>query len=46
MSQPPLEGAGSALYDRTTVPVARLLERVVSPPIGKNLLLAAEKPDM
>jgi SAM-dependent methyltransferase len=41
-----MEPGAVALYDRLVVPVARLLERVVPPPIGKNLLLVAEKPDM
>lgn len=31
------------LYDRLVVPIARRLESVASPPIGKNLLLIAEK---
>lgn len=31
------------LYDRLVVPVARRVERIVSPPIGKNLLLVAAK---
>ena len=31
------------LYDSLIVPPMRLLERVVPPPVGKNLLLVAEK---
>lgn len=33
-----------ALYDKWIVPSARRLERLVSPPLGKNLLLTAHKP--
>lgn len=33
-----------ALYDRWVVPWARRLEGLVSPPLGKNLLLTAHKP--
>ncbi len=32
------------LYDRMVVPVARLLEKVVKPPFGKNLICIAERP--
>lgn len=32
------------LYDRLVVPVARVAERLVTPPIGKNLLLVVQKP--
>jgi SAM-dependent methyltransferase len=32
------------LYDKIAVPPMRLLERLVPPPIGKNVLLAARKP--
>lgn len=32
------------LYDRLAVPLVRRLERLVRPPIGKNLLLVARKP--
>ncbi len=33
-----------ALYDRWVVPIMRRLETLLSPPIGKNLLLVARKP--
>ncbi len=37
-------GAGQvSLYDRLVVPLARRVEAVWSPPIGKNVLLVAEK---
>jgi SAM-dependent methyltransferase len=35
----------SRLYDRLFVPVTRALEAVISPPVGKNLVLVARKPD-
>jgi SAM-dependent methyltransferase len=38
-----LEPMGVRLYDKFVVPIAILLERVVTPPAGKNLLLIAEK---
>lgn len=34
----------SRLYDRLAVPFGRLVESVVTPPFGKNVLLVAEKP--
>ncbi len=37
-------GEGSvSLYDKVAVPVMRFLEGVVSPPLGKNILLVARK---
>lgn len=33
-----------SLYDGLVVPVMRVMERLVTPPIGKNLLLVARKP--
>lgn len=37
-------GAGSvSLYDKVVVPVMRVVERVVPPPVGKNVLLIARK---
>jgi len=33
-----------SLYDRIVVPVMRPIERLMKPPIGKNLLLVARKP--
>ncbi len=32
------------LYDRLVVPIARRLESLITPPVGKNVLLVAEKP--
>jgi SAM-dependent methyltransferase len=38
-------GGGSvSLYDSVVVPVMRVLESLVPPPVGKNLLLIARKP--
>ena len=31
------------LYDRVGIPVTRAFERYINPPLGKNLLLVAEK---
>jgi len=31
------------LYDKFAVPVTRLLESVMKPPIGKNILIVCEK---
>ncbi len=37
-------GTGSvSLYDKFVVPVMRLAETVIPPPVGKNLLLIARK---
>lgn len=36
-------GANVSLYDRLVVPIMRRIEGVVTPPIGKNLLLVARK---
>jgi SAM-dependent methyltransferase len=38
-----LEPAGVRFYDRYIVPAARRFESVVKPPIGKNLIIVAEK---
>lgn len=38
-----ITGGSVSLYDRLVVPVMRVLEGVVPPPIGKNLLLVATK---
>lgn len=32
------------LYDRAVVPVSRILETVIRPPVGKNILVIARKP--
>ena len=34
-------GTNVSLYDRVAVPVMRRIERVLTPPVGKNLLLVA-----
>lgn len=38
-----IQGQQVALYDRLVIPIMRLVERLVTPPIGKNLLLVARK---
>ena len=38
-----LESAGVRFYDRYIVPAARRFESVIKPPIGKNLIIVAEK---
>ncbi len=38
-----MESKNVQLYDRSVVPITKLLEEIISPPIGKNLLLIAEK---
>ena len=38
-----MEPAAVRLYDRWVVPIARALEGLVSPPVGKNILLVGEK---
>lgn len=39
-------GSGQvSLYDKLVVPVARVLEKLITPPIGKNVLVIARKPD-
>jgi len=40
-----MESGAVHLYDRFVVPVAKPLEKLFSPPIGKNLLVIAEKID-
>lgn len=37
-----ISGGDVALYDRWVVPVMRRVERLVAPPVGKNLLLVAK----
>jgi len=37
--------ASVALYDRLVVPPMRFAERMLAPPIGKNLLLVARRSD-
>lgn len=38
-----LSGGSVSIYDRLVVPVMRVIEGVVPPPIGKNVLLVARK---
>ena len=38
-----MEPGGVKLYDRFIVPAARRLESIISPPIGKNVIVVAEK---
>ena len=38
-----IRGGSVSLYDRLVVPVMRIMEGLVSPPIGKNVLLVAKK---
>lgn len=38
------EGRSLSLYDKLVVPPMRVLEGIVSPPIGKNVMLIARKP--
>jgi len=35
-----------ALYDKLVVPPMRVIEKILTPPFGKNLLLVASKPDL
>jgi SAM-dependent methyltransferase len=39
-----MDARGVAVYDRAIVPIMRPLERLIRPPIGKNVLLVARKP--
>ena len=36
-------GSAVSLYDNLCVPVAKRIERLITPPIGKNIILAAQK---
>jgi hypothetical protein len=38
-----MEAGAVRFYDQRVVPVARMLETSITPPIGKNVLLIAEK---
>ncbi|HYR89168.1 MAG TPA: class I SAM-dependent methyltransferase [Terriglobia bacterium] len=38
-----MDPAAVRLYDRWVVPIARVLENAVRPPLGKNIVLVAEK---
>lgn len=39
-----MESGAVQLYDRLAIPIIRSIENLIHPPIGKNLLLVAEKP--
>ena len=39
----PISGSSVSLYDRIVIPVMRVMEGLVPPPIGKNVLLVARK---
>jgi SAM-dependent methyltransferase len=43
MKSTTMEPGAVRLYDRAVVPIARLLETLITPPVGKNLVLIAEK---
>jgi SAM-dependent methyltransferase len=45
MKSTTMESGAVQLYDKFVVPLAKPLESLLSPPIGKNLLLVAEKTD-
>ena len=38
-----MEGSAVQLYDKLVVPITKTLESLISPPIGKNLLIVAQK---
>ena len=40
----PMGGGSVSLYDKVAVPITRFIERFISPPVGKNVLLVARKP--
>ena len=40
-----LESGAVALYDRFAVPVTKTIEKIARPPLGKNLLVVAQKVD-
>ena len=40
----PMGGGSVSLYDKVAVPATRFLESLMTPPIGKNVLLVARKP--
>jgi len=31
------------LYDRISIPITRFEERLITPPVGKNIIVVAEK---
>jgi 2-polyprenyl-3-methyl-5-hydroxy-6-metoxy-1,4-benzoquinol methylase len=39
-----MEAGAVKLYDRLVVPISRILEGSITPPIGKSIILIAEKP--
>jgi hypothetical protein len=40
-----ISGNNVSLYDKLAVPLIRKVESIVSPPVGKNLLLVCKKPE-
>jgi hypothetical protein len=38
-----MEAGAVQLYDRFVVPLSKLAEGVIPPPLGKNIILVAEK---
>ena len=38
-----VEAGAVRLYDRCVVPIARIFERAINPPVGKNLIVVGEK---
>jgi hypothetical protein len=38
-----MKSSGVAIYDRLVVPFMKKVERILPPPIGKNLVLVARK---
>ena len=36
-------GSSVSIYDKIVIPPMRLVEKLISPPIGKNILLVAKK---
>jgi len=34
----------TSIYDNIAIPIIRIVENMITPPIGKNLLLIAQKP--
>ena len=39
-----MEPAAVRAYDRFVVPASRMLEQAIRPPVGKNIILVAERP--
>ena len=39
-----LNNNNTSIYDKIAIPIIRIVENIITPPIGKNLLLIAQKP--